>query len=258
MNEKDLFFKRLSELSRQCFENSMITNTNFLDAEERSEAMRSGSVGTNDPIFFGGYEDAERTVCVFYPDYVDRDTLPRLFYESTDDSPIRAIRCEYAKDAPSLSHRDFLGALMALGIKREMIGDILVGDRSADIFVMPQMVGYLIENFKKAGRVAIVANEIRLSDVNLPETKTVSKRDTVPSLRLDAVIASVFSLSRAKAEEAINAGIVFVNDRQTVKTDFKVSEGSKLVMRGSGKVKLLSASDISKKGRTIILFDKYL
>lgn len=258
MNEKELFEKRLAELMLQCDNHAMITHTFFLDAEERSEAIRFCSSKSVNAVFFGGYDDAERTVCVFFPDYFQKESFPQYFIENPDDSPICALRCEYASGSPHLTHRDFLGALMALGIKREMLGDIIVGERTADIFVISHMAKYISENFNKAGRVPLTIKPINLNEINMSPFKTERRRDTVPSLRLDALIASVFSLSRSKAEEAIVSGIVFVNDRQILKTDAKISEGSKLVLRGSGKAVLVSASDVSKKGRTIILFDKYL
>lgn len=258
MNEKELFEKRLSDIALQCENNMMITHTFFLDAEEKSIALHFCNSSKADAFFFGGYPDAERTVCIFYPDYFQKEMFPQYFYDNPEESPMRALRCEYSIGSPHLSHRDFLGALMALGIKRETIGDIIVGERSADILVMSHMVGFLMESFNKAGRVPLSVKQISLSEVSAPYVKTERRRDTVPSLRIDAVLASMFSLSRSKAEEAINSGIVFVNDRQTFKSDAKISDGSKIVLRGSGKAVLISSSDVSKKGRIIILFDKYL
>lgn len=258
MTDGEVLLGHFSDKLAECADENRITCTGFLDASQRSEAMRFCAARKARHVFFGGYEDAERTVCAFLPDYFDEADFPLYFLENEDDSPVVAVRCEYPKDAPALTHRDFLGSLMALGIKRETVGDILVSERSADVFVLPQIAEYLSRDFSRAGRVSVNVTKISLRDVRVPPQRTESHRDTVASMRLDAVVSAVFSLSRGKAEEAIVAGLVFCNDVRSFKTDAKVSEGDKIVLRGSGKARITSVGGFSKKGRTVILFDKYL
>lgn len=258
MTDGEVLAGHLSDMLGKCRAKDIITSTRFLDLAERSDAARFCSQHKADAVFFGGYDGAERTVCVFIPEYLGADMFPSYFYEYGEESPIGVLRCRYSKDAPHLSHRDFLGSLMALGVKRETIGDILVFDLYADIFAAREIIPYLLENYKKAGRVPLSTEEIALSDITLPDEKTEQHRDTVASLRLDGIIAAVFSLSRAKAEEAISAGLVFVNDENIQKPDGKVCEGDKLVLRGRGKAKLVSVGGQSKKGRTVIIFERYV
>lgn len=258
MTDGEVLLAHFADKLEECASENRITSTNFLDASQRSEAMRFCAARKARHVFFGGYDDAERTVCVFLPDYFGEDDFPAYFFENEDDSPLVAVRCKYPKDAPALTHRDFLGSLMALGIKRETVGDILVSERSADIFTLPQIAKCLLQDFNRAGRVSVSVSEISLRDVKIPAQRVESRRDTVASLRLDAVVSAVFSLSRGKAEEAIIAGLVFCNDVKTLKSDAKVCEGDKIVLRGSGKAMITSVGGFSKKGRTVILFDRYL
>lgn len=99
--------------------------------------------------------------------------------------------------------------------------------------------------------------EIPLSEVIIPEQNIERRRDTVASMRLDGVLSAIFSLSRSKAEEAVTLGLVFVNDIKISKPDAPVKDGDKVVLRGMGKAKIISSDGVSKKGRTVIIFDRY-
>lgn len=258
MTESELLTAHLSDKLALCRKNDMLVFSRFLDFTERSEAARFCASRKASSVFYGGYDDAERTLCVFLPDFFSADMFPSYFYENPDDCPVCAVRCECAAGSPPLSHRDYLGSLLALGIKRTSVGDILVSDRSADIFVLPPLVPLILQDYSRAGRVPVKVSQISPRDIVLPEARVEHLRDTVASPRLDAVISAVFSLSRSKAEEAVLGGIVFVNDVRIIKPDLKISDGDKLVLRGSGKVKITSSGELSKKVRTVILFDKYL
>ena len=183
--------------------------------------------------------------------------FPSYFFDGGEDQPVRAVRCTWAQGSPKLSHRDILGSMLALGITREATGDILVSECSADIFVLPQMVDFLISHYEKAGRVPLSVREIPLSEVILPEVNIERMRDTVASMRLDCVLSAIYSLSRSKAEEAVSAGITFVNDIKASKPDAPIKDGDKIVLRGMGKAKIISSDGISNRGRVVIIFDRY-
>lgn len=176
------------------------------------------------------------------------------------DCPFALLRvtAKSGVGARKLTHRDYLGSLMGLGIKREMTGDIIVKDSGADIIIMKEIADFLLMNYEKAGRANL---KLEIADITALDTGTVNieeKRDTVASLRLDNLVSSVFALSRGKAQEAIKAGIVFVNSSQAAKPDIQLKEGDKLVMRGRGKAVLREISGKTRKDRIYVVFDRYI
>ncbi len=248
MKEDAILLAGIEDKIRQCLENYMPTNSTFLDMRQRTlaEALCRQHKELR-YCFFGGYEDAERTVAVFLPDYAElRETHPLALLRITQDG------CR------TLSHRDYLGSLMGLGVKREMIGDILARDGGADIVIMKDMGDFLLYHYEKAGRTALKAELVSIEGIIVPESRFDEKRDTVASLRLDNLIASAFSLSRGRAAEAVERGMVFVNGLQSEKTDRQIKEGDKLVVRGKGKVLLKEVVGVTKKDRISIVLHKYL
>ncbi len=197
-----------------------------------------------DYIFDGGYDDAERKVCIFISDY------------SESDSPLSFLRIRAVSQKP-LTHRDYLGALMGLGVKRQCIGDILVNDGGADIIVLSEIAQFLLNEFDKAGHANLSVSEISRDELCVPVTASVIRKDTVSTLRLDSVTASAFSISRTTACEFIRSGRVYINGRQSLKNDAKISEGDKIVIRGKGKAILREVGGLSKKDRIFITTEKF-
>ena len=197
-----------------------------------------------DYFFDGGYDDAERRVCIFVSEY------------SENVSPLSFLRIKAVSKTP-LSHRDYLGALMGLGIKRQCIGDILVVDGGADIIVLSEIAQFLLNEFDKAGHANLTVSEITRDELTVPVTPSVIKKDTVSTLRLDSVAASAFSVSRSTACEFIRAGRVYINGRRSLKNDAKISEGDKIVIRGKGKAVLREVGGLSKKDRIFITVEKF-
>lgn len=237
---------------RQSSQQYRITYTNFLDLHQRSlvePQWRELSRGTSDTrcVFWGGYEDAERTVAMFLPDYADES-----------DCPLSVIRIKTPPGGRKLTHRDYLGSLMGLGLKREMIGDILTVENGADVIILEDIEEFLLLNYSKAGRTTLQLEAVSLEELHVPEHRSVMVKDTVASLRLDNVVASAFSLSRAKAADAIRAGIVFVNSIQSEKPDMQVDEGAKLVLRGKGKAYLREVGGRTRKDRIFIAIERFV
>lgn len=201
--------------------------------------------------FFGGYDAAERKVCVYLPEYLGESWL------SGEDSPVAAIRATYfEKDA--LTHRDILGALMGCGIKRETVGDIFVAQGRAEFFLTTQIAPYVLQNFTSAGRTKLHVERIPLAGVTPPELKTKRIRDTLASLRLDAVISSGFGLARGKAAALVEAGKAELNGAVCVKPDHAISEGDVIAARGLGKIKLEEVGGLSRKARLAVSILRYL
>lgn len=249
----------IRDRARQCIDRYMITATSFLDPHGRALAekiLKTGEAGSARFGFYGGYPDAERALAVFLPDYIEMSPYD-YFRSEPDEELLSVLRTELSKGSPALTHRDYLGALMGLGIKRESTGDILVRNDGADIIVLKEMAEYIMMNMYKAGRSHIRFEEVPVSELIVPEQHRVEMTESVSSLRLDNMISAVFGLSRGRAAEAISAGIVFVNGAAASKPEKKVAEGDKLVLRGRGKAVFSEIKGTSSKGRTIVVIEKY-
>lgn len=196
----------------------------------------------------GGYERAERKMLCFLPDWQE---------EPDADECLAALRAHW-HETETLTHRDLLGSLMALGVTRAKLGDILVSERSADVLVCADMADFLLREWTGAGRAKLRAERAALDALNVPELRLKELRDTVATLRLDAVAATGFGMSRAKAAELIASGRVQLNHREVLKPDAPMREGDVVSARGLGKFELAEVGGLSKKGRTAILVKRYL
>lgn len=224
--------------------------TDFLSpAAQRSarEMLHAAGIRTG-VAFCGGYENAERRLLVFLPDWQE---------ENDGGDYMTALRCIYHGEG-TLTHRDLLGALMAQGITREKLGDLLAAEGSADLIVSRDIAPYLLQNLTGAGRVRFDVHEIVLPALRVPAPDVKEIRDTVSALRLDAVAASGFSLSRGRAQELISSGRVQLNHRETLKSDAPVAQGDVISARGLGKFEVAAVGGLSRKGRTAVTLRRYL
>lgn len=231
------------------FQKNIPVHTSFLSPHQIQLAQY---LFGNQPglVTFGGYEDAERKMYVYLPEYLTDE------YLTDDDSPISCLRATFYKDEV-LTHRDFLGALIGCGITRETIGDILVGEHHCDFFITSDIAPYLLENFKTAGHVSLNITQIPFCNIIIPEPKFIQLNDTVASLRLDSIISSGFRISRTTAAEYILAGKVAVDGVSCEKADKGVSENSKISVRGLGKIKVAQIGHTTKKGRISVSIHRY-
>ncbi len=246
----------LSEKAEQCLSNQMITNSAFLDLHEKSQAVGLRLPHGVRRIFYGGFEGAERTAAVFLPDYIEAEdfaSLSEFFILSPDDCPVAVLEVEKDKFSPPLSHRDYLGSLMGLGIKREMTGDIIVRENGCLIFAMKSMAGYISENLVSAGRGTLSVRIIAPHEIkDMPSNEGERESFTVSSPRLDSIVKNGFHISRDAACEAISRGLVFLNDVESTKPDKRIAEGDKITLRHKGRLIVTSLPGKSKKGRDIV------
>ena len=200
---------------------------------------------------FGGYEDAERKMLIFLPEYLDET------YLCSEDSPVVCLHAEfYQGDTPT--HRDFLGALMGSGVAREAVGDICVGRGCCDFFVTEQIAPYLLQNFTGAGRTKVRLSKIPLQNVTIAPAQTKEIRDTLASLRLDSVISSGFRIGRSLAADYVTAGKASIDGLPCEKPDKPVEEGQKISVRGLGKILLSQVNGQTKKGRIGVTILRYI
>lgn len=223
----------------------------FLDSASLSAAAALARSTAGRFIFWGGFDGAERVVMLSIPDYIESDDPNEIFTVYSDECPLSAVRVE--KDRFSdIGHRDYLGAVMGLGLTRESVGDICVQPDGCDIIALPNAAKYIVQNLTGAGRATLKAKLIPLGEVRAPQVSIKEMNITVASPRLDAVAGEIFSLSRSAAAQAIASGAVTVNDEQVLKADRRLSPKDKIVLRGKGRAILGEEFTQTKKGRVRI------
>lgn len=249
--DEKIFLARIAEKAEISREQCYLTCTKFLDLYEAEMAHRLlDALGETRGRFWGGHEGAERQILMFLPEWLDEIPI------EGEDCPLTAIRCKRHRE-DTLTHRDYLGSLMGLGLRRDGVGDILVGDHGADIIVLREIAPYLLANYEKAGRKKLQVQEISLSRLIIPEEKVSYIRDTVASMRLDAIVAAMFRLPRAKAADLVRGGKVFVNQRLCERVDKEVSEHDRITLRGTGRGEVDGVLGESKKGRIMVSFKRF-
>lgn len=249
MKEDKIMLAAAADRLRQCEEQYIPVRTDFLDMHQRSlvENMLKEERYECRAEFFGGYDDAERVVCCFLPEYAS----------AQEDSGLAVARVTVSPGGRQLTHRDYLGSILGLGIKREKTGDIIVRPDGADIVIAEDLSDFILFNYDKAGRTSLSVEILPINQLHVTEKSFRESEDTVASLRLDNVISSAFGISRSRAAEAIKKGIVFVNNIECLKVDKDVTEGDKLVLRGKGKAYLTEIGGTSRKGRIYVKFRVY-
>ncbi len=226
--------------------------TVFLSPREQMAAeglLHAAGMGAYTAI--GGYDEAERKLLLFCPDWLEPEFIDPAEY-------ITLLRCKWFHEDKVPTHRDLLGALMGMGVRRDTVGDILVSADSADLLVLPSVAPFLKDNLTSAGRVRLHIEEVPLADIHIPVQERKTIHDTVAALRLDSVLASGFSISRSKASQLIAAGRVAVNWQDTGKSDLAMKAGDVISCRGLGKCRLTEVGGLSRKGRINITMERYL
>ncbi len=245
--ENNEFIRRLEDLAERCERQSTVTQTNFLTPAEAYQAERWAKARGISVFLTGGSTEAERKVCFFLPYWME-GTEPDI------DGYFRSIEITAHFGTPG--HRDYMGALLGMGIGREWLGDIaVIGDR-AYIFCLPSVEHHLL-SIDKVGRCGVTAKSIKPSEVPMPEKQVKELTFSVMSPRLDAIVAGMFSLSRTEAAKQIEAGLVSLNYTETDKTDRPVQDGDIISLRGAGKGKVNGSGGTSRKGRLFIYAEIY-
>ena len=250
-DERVVLARALDQLDRTQ-KRSIPCATQFLSPAQRA-ALEPLLAARGHPrcLFHGGFEGAERTVCVFLPDWQEAE-------DWDPQEELSAIEAAYPPTGADLTHRDLLGGLMGIGLTRERVGDILVGGAAAQIVCLKEAAPIILSQFDQAGRYRLKLREIELAELAPAPAEVKLIHDTVAALRLDAVLASGFSLARGKAADAVTGGRVSLNHRECVKPDRPVEEGDVLTCRGLGKCVLKTVGGQSRKGRIIIEIERYL
>jgi RNA-binding protein YlmH len=253
MTKDELIISRIEDKIEQCRDGYYVTNTGLLDSHEQAlAAAASRNAAGVRCLMYGGYNEAERRMLVCIPTDIPMSD------EEAQEGLLAVLRVTKPAISRELSHRDYLGSVLGLGLDRSVTGDILVRPDGADIIIVPEIADFLLREFRQVGRTNIKAQLVAIEQLSIPEMRTQTIRDTIPSARLDSVVSSAFKLSRSKAAEAIRGGIVSLDHAECLKPDAKVEEGQTLVLRGKGKAVIDEIGGESKKGRIWISIRRYI
>ena len=251
MEQDELLKNHLTDLARQAETRSMYTYSGFLGlAEQDIYEKVSRELGFIDHSLYGGSEAAERVIAVF-------GSEKQFGY--APDYPIRVVcvRPVNEKFAEELSHRDYLGAVLNLGIERTLIGDIVIRGKNAWIYCLNTIVDFLKENLTTVKHTDVVCEE---ASFDVPELKPVLEetRVNVASERLDAIVAAFTKISRSKAVELFTRQRVYVNGKCIEKPSAGLKPGDVLSVRGFGKAVYGGIDGKSKKGRLYVILNRYV
>ena len=253
LGEDRLLLAKVLDRAEQAASRNIPSATDFLSPQQQmltQDLLRLAGYAEHSFVRLGGYDGAERNLFLFLPDWLEPE-------DAASQSPIRCLRAAFRAEE-KLTHRDFLGSLMGMGIVREKIGDILVGPDSADLLVLDSVADFLRQSWDSAGRAKLTVTEIDPSHIHIPAVKCQEVRDTVSSLRLDAVASTGFRMARGRAAELISSGRVQVNWRECTKPDKPLAAGDTVSARGFGKFMLTEVGGTTRKGRISIVVKRYV
>lgn len=257
--EDKLLLAALNDKLRRSLAKAYPTNSAFLDARQQELAKYELAASHAAYALWGGYPGAERRVVIFLPDYMDNAAAKASFGSVyPEDDPLAVLRVTPTARAAGLSHRDYLGALLSLGVERARLGDILVRPDGADIVILREMADFLQLNFTRAGRHELQTQVLDTAAIAAYEAATRDITANVPSLRLDCVAAAAFGVSRSKCADAIAGKLLAINGLITARPDQNVAEGDRITWRGKGKAELAAIGGRSKKDRIFITLKRYI
>jgi len=249
-DEEKLLLRHLKDLAERAFARSIYTYSNFLSLTEQDVFLKAGSeFGFISHELYGGSELAERRIAVFG----DEES-----FGYPPEYPVTVIKTEPVNDrfSEELTHRDYLGALMNLGIERALTGDIIIRDKRAWIYCHESMAEHICDNLNRIKHTEV---SCKIVSSDIPELRPVLTEITlnVASQRTDSIVAAFCGLSRNHAESLFRQGKVFINGREEESVSRKIKEGDILTVRGFGKAIYDGISNETKKGRINIRLRKY-
>lgn len=250
MEEEQFFQKRIRELANTAYQRDVVTFTDFLNLHElhmvKSLPVRDLGVVIETS---GGYDFAERQMVAFHPD--------ALVYSWEYPMCCLHISPKALRFADKLSHRDYLGALLNLGVERSTVGDILVGEDSAWMFCVERMADFFLENLNKVKHTIVITERV-MDPADFPKPQLAEITGTCSSVRLDAVIALAFQASRSSLTKLIEGGQVFVNGKMITSNGYTLKEGDLVSVRGKGRFRYDGILNQTKKGRYSVRLYRYV
>lgn len=247
MTDEERFLSaRLKELSKRSFARGIWTFSDFLTLAEQALIHNAAEC---EYALLGGFEAAERRIAVF-------GSLDLCGYEF--ELPLKVIKIEPTskKFSDTLTHRDFLGGLMSLGIKREVLGDIVVHENIGYVICLDSIAEFLKDNIVQVKHTTVHCEILdKLPDIALNEP--VQKDILVSSERIDAIVSAVFNLSRSDSKELFDQKKIFVDSKVASSASVNLKEGAVVSVRGKGRFKYNGLSRYTKKGKMSVSVDVY-
>ncbi len=255
--EETLLRKRFIELSNNAYQRGIITFSDFLNLNELNILYTTPKVDIAVPyLTFGGYSCSERQMAAFLPDafslYMETSEIKNCY-------PIQIVKITpiHAKFAEELCHRDYLGALLNLGIERSKLGDILIQEQSAYVFVHETLASYILDELVKVKHTVVLPQIVASADFTY-EPKYEIVKGTVASVRLDSLLTLTYNFSRSKSTCFIEAAKVYVNGKLITSNGYRVKEHDIISIRGVGRFQFLQIVSETKKGRYYVEVQKYI
>ena len=243
-DEEELFFKRIYSLKDNAINNYKLSTLKFLDI--RQQEIVKYIIGNSAYLYFnGGYSDAEYKKCIISPFELDNP-----------DFKLDILKLDYNKKYLSLNHRKVLACLMELGIKREVIGDILFNNDECFIISSSEMTDYLINNLK-----LISHNPVELMRYSGEVSNIINFEEHtcfVASMRLDAIISGIYNIARSNSQELIKAESVKVNQVLVKNNSHETKPGDIISVRGKGRFKIIEISGHSRGDKIVLKLAKYI
>ena len=240
---------RLLDLAEAVMKTARFRISPFLDpyGQEIAETICANCDGIQ-LDFDGGYVGAERQRAML---------RHRDFAGTPDGFSISCVEAAWNGQFARLTHRDVLGAVMGLGIERELIGDILPAADTAKIICDAKIADFIVNNLTMIGAVGVKTVRGDVADIAPREERTKEIRATVASLRLDSIVAAGFGISRSRAADDIAADKVKLNWQSAASASKTIKEGDVLSMRGRGRVEVTEVRGQTKKGRTVVVLNRF-
>lgn len=241
----------ISDLCRKSRGSGVPRFSSFLNEREAMIAGEAARAERSCPVFYGGYDGAARTVCGFF-----EQTFAEDFDEIARNGlfPVRAVTFSF-RNCDRLSHRDFLGAVLGVGLKRETVGDIAVSEGSAVVFCL-DAAAELVLGITKIGRTGVVAE----NGVTKPIVKSepLKIETTVSSMRLDCIVGACINVSRDKSASLIKSGLVSADFSVCLEVSSIVKENTVLSIRGYGRFRMSKIVGETQKGRLRVVLEKFV
>lgn len=216
--------------------------TKYLDSTEASE-LHTLRDPTLNVFYNGGYADAERIRAI-----IIQKGEPE---PSIEEFEIGVVKVVLKSEIKEITHRHVLGTLMSFGIKREVVGDILINDDSIYIFTTTDMQEFIKDNLYKINGIGVDSQIVEISEVIKHDT-SVEKLINTPSLRLDAVIAKTLNKARGDAVELIEKGLVQINHVETSNNSYFLKPNDLISIRHFGRIEFIEVVNTTKKDRLVI------
>ncbi len=245
-DETQILKNRFKELSKRSQNRNIYTYSDFLNMHEQTLLHREMKFGFT---LHGGYEDAERKIACFGNES-DFGYAPQLPVAILLIAPLSE------KFSDDLTHRDFLGSILGLGIKRETLGDIIIRDNEGYLVCLDSISQFIIDNLTKVRHTSVYCercDSLPRDALPQPTEKTV----IVSSLRLDGIVSAVYNISRSKSSALIDSERVFVNGKLSTNNSVPLKQEDIISVRGHGRFKFKEISGDTRKGRIRLLCDVY-